>query len=150
MRGWMNEMIFILSNFLSLQLTVLPVDRRWSSRSDEMILVVNSVSAAVPAPQQLRHKNDKNHFAVLITYTVFDEVLLDIFGNIVYFSTILISNYSSLRWRNKYNLTLEVDCRITHFCSPCVCSKNNTILENNASNGGTCLDWFGWLHSLTM
>ena len=27
-----------------------PVDRAWSSRLDEMIAVVNSVSAAVPAP----------------------------------------------------------------------------------------------------
>jgi len=29
-----------------------PVDRAWSSRLEEMRAVVNSVSAAVPAPQQ--------------------------------------------------------------------------------------------------
>lgn len=34
---------------------VRPVLRRWSSIFDEMRLVVISVSAAVPAPQQLHH-----------------------------------------------------------------------------------------------
>lgn len=38
-----------------------PVDRAWSSRLEEMICVVISVSAAVPAPQQLHNKREQCH-----------------------------------------------------------------------------------------
>lgn len=40
--------------------TVLPVERRCSSRSLEIFKVVYSVSAAVPAPQQLQNEKGKN------------------------------------------------------------------------------------------
>ena len=72
--------------------TFLPVSSLWSSNSEEIWRVVYSVSAAVPAPQQLEEGE------VMKSATQGPD-LLNVFCHVVNLCAILVSHYRALlRW----------------------------------------------------
>lgn len=115
-------------------LTCLPVDREWSCIWDEIMSVTFSVSAAVPAPQQLITARTK----VLVSYSIIST------KSLIWLIYMCINNlgHGMVQWQShmkqvvtytytcRYAYLLNIRCNVMNFSTIFV-SNNGILLKEN-------------------